>query len=222
MTTPGARASSAASASTPSRRSTSCARCPSRTASASPADIGALGIEIIPEQSIPGFPHADRRVRRARGSAGWRSTGRRRSPPTCSSTPSCYPDRWLTLDEQVASVHRDIDIAVRLGAPGHPGDHQHPARGDGGRGALRRGERRPAAAGGARAVPLRAPVDPRAPRGHAPDCSRRRSGSCRTWAPSCERFPRVVSDRALARRRATRSSSTTSSRPTTTTATPTR
>ena len=27
-----------------------------------------------------------------------------------------YPDRWLTLEEQVASVHRDIDIAVRLGA----------------------------------------------------------------------------------------------------------
>ena len=30
----------------------------------SPATIGARGIEIIPEQSIPGFPHADRRVRR--------------------------------------------------------------------------------------------------------------------------------------------------------------
>ena len=27
-----------------------------------------------------------------------------------------YPDRWLTLDEQIASFHRDIDIAVRLGA----------------------------------------------------------------------------------------------------------
>jgi sugar phosphate isomerase/epimerase len=26
-----------------------------------------------------------------------------------------YPDRWLTLEEQVASVRRDIDIAVRLG-----------------------------------------------------------------------------------------------------------
>ena len=27
-----------------------------------------------------------------------------------------HPDRWLTLDEQIASVRRDIDIAVRLGA----------------------------------------------------------------------------------------------------------
>jgi sugar phosphate isomerase/epimerase len=29
-----------------------------------------------------------------------------------------HPDRWLTLDEQIASFHRDIDIAVRLGATG--------------------------------------------------------------------------------------------------------
>jgi sugar phosphate isomerase/epimerase len=27
-----------------------------------------------------------------------------------------YPDRWLTVEEQVASVRRDVDIAVRLGA----------------------------------------------------------------------------------------------------------
>ena len=55
---------------------------------AAAADIGALGIEIIPEQSIPGYPAPHRRVRRARGTAGWRSTAPRRSPPTCSSTPS--------------------------------------------------------------------------------------------------------------------------------------
>ena len=27
-----------------------------------------------------------------------------------------FPDRWLTLEEQVESVHRDLDIALRLGA----------------------------------------------------------------------------------------------------------
>ena len=64
----------------------------------------------------PRLPAPHRRVRRHVVLAGWRSTGRRRSPPTSSSTPSCYPDRWLTLEEQVASFHRDIDIAVRLGA----------------------------------------------------------------------------------------------------------
>ena len=82
---------------------------------AAAAGIGARGIEIIPEQSIPGYPHlTDEFVET------WH-----RWMKEYGTTPVAtdlfidtkrYPDRWLTVDEQVASVRQDIDIAVRLGA----------------------------------------------------------------------------------------------------------
>jgi len=82
---------------------------------AAAADIGARGIEIIPEHSIPGYPRlTDEFVETW---YGWMKS--------YSTTPVAtdlfidtkrYPDRWLTTEEQVASVRQDIDIAVRLGA----------------------------------------------------------------------------------------------------------
>lgn len=79
------------------------------------ADAGAPGIEIIPEQSIPGFPHlTDEFVERW---FGWMETyGTTPVATDLFLDTKLYPDRWLTLDEQVASFRRDIDIAVRLGA----------------------------------------------------------------------------------------------------------
>jgi sugar phosphate isomerase/epimerase len=77
--------------------------------------IGALGIEIIPEQSISGFPViSDEFVDQW---FGWME--RYGTTPVATDLfldTKRYPDRWLTLDEQVESVHRDIDIAVKLGA----------------------------------------------------------------------------------------------------------
>jgi sugar phosphate isomerase/epimerase len=79
------------------------------------ADIGARGIEIIPEQSIPGHPHlTDEFVETW---FGWmHKYGTTPVATDLFLDTKLYPDRWLTLEEQVASVHRDIDIAVRLGA----------------------------------------------------------------------------------------------------------
>jgi sugar phosphate isomerase/epimerase len=78
-------------------------------------EIGARGIEIIPEQSIPGFPHlSDEFV------DTWFSWMERYGTTPVATDlfldTKRHPGRWLTLDEQIASVHRDIDIAVRLGA----------------------------------------------------------------------------------------------------------
>jgi sugar phosphate isomerase/epimerase len=78
-------------------------------------EIGARGIEIIPEQSIPGFPHlSDEFV------DTWFSWMEKyETTPVATDLfldTKLHTDRWLTLEEQVASVHRDIDIAVRLGA----------------------------------------------------------------------------------------------------------
>jgi sugar phosphate isomerase/epimerase len=78
-------------------------------------DIGAQGIEIIPEQSIPGFPHlSDEFV------DDWFSWMEKYGTTPVATDlfldTKRHPDRWLTLDEQIASVHRDIDVAVRLGA----------------------------------------------------------------------------------------------------------
>lgn len=79
------------------------------------AGFGARGIEIIPEQSIPGFPHlTDDFVDKW---YGWME--KYGTTPVATDLfldTKLYPDRRLTLDEQVASVRRDIDIAVRLGA----------------------------------------------------------------------------------------------------------
>jgi sugar phosphate isomerase/epimerase len=82
---------------------------------AAAGSVGARGIEIIPEQSIPGFPHISDEFVEA-----WFSwMDRYGTTPVATDLfldTKLYPDRWLTLDEQVASFHRDIDIAVRLGA----------------------------------------------------------------------------------------------------------
>jgi sugar phosphate isomerase/epimerase len=78
-------------------------------------EIGARGIEIIPEQSIPGFPHlSDEFV------DTWFSWMEKYGTTPVATDlfldTKRYPDRLLTLEEQIASIHRDIDIAVRLGA----------------------------------------------------------------------------------------------------------
>jgi sugar phosphate isomerase/epimerase len=82
---------------------------------AAAATCGAPGIEIIPEQSIPGFPRIpDEFVEQW---FGWME--RYGTTPVATDLfldTKLHPDRWLTLEEQIASVHRDIDIAVRLGA----------------------------------------------------------------------------------------------------------
>lgn len=83
---------------------------------AAAAGMGARGIEIIPEQSIPGYPRlTDAFV------ADWHAwMDKYGTTPTATNAfldTKLHPDRRLTLDEQVASVHRDIDVAVRLGAP---------------------------------------------------------------------------------------------------------
>jgi sugar phosphate isomerase/epimerase len=80
------------------------------------AAIGALGVEIIPEQSIPGYPHlTDEFIDR------WHLWMEEYGTTTTATNlfldTKRYPDRWLTHEEQVASVCQDIDIAVRLGAP---------------------------------------------------------------------------------------------------------
>jgi sugar phosphate isomerase/epimerase len=82
---------------------------------AAAASFGARGIEIIPEQSIPGFPNlTDEFV------DTWFSWMEQYGTTPVATDlfldTKLYPHRWLTLEEQVASVHRDVDIAVRLGA----------------------------------------------------------------------------------------------------------
>lgn len=79
------------------------------------ASFGARGIEIIPEQSIPGYPRlTDEFV------DTWFSWMEKYGTTPVATDlfldTKLHPDRWLTLDEQIASVRRDIDIAVRLGA----------------------------------------------------------------------------------------------------------
>ena len=82
---------------------------------AAAAGMGALGIEIIPEQMIPGFPRLTDEF--LDSWFGWME--RYGATPVATDLfldTKLYPHRWLTLEEQVASFHRDIDIAVRLGA----------------------------------------------------------------------------------------------------------
>ena len=82
---------------------------------AAAAHCGAFGIEIIPEQSIPGYPViTDAFLEQW---FGWME--RYGTTPVATDLfldTKRYPGRWLTLEEQVASVHQDIDIAVKLGA----------------------------------------------------------------------------------------------------------
>jgi sugar phosphate isomerase/epimerase len=78
-------------------------------------EIGALGIEIIPEQSIPGYPKlTDEFV--AQWFAWMAAFGTTPVATDLFLDTKRYPGRWLDLGEQVESVKQDIDIAVRLGA----------------------------------------------------------------------------------------------------------
>ncbi|MFD7995751.1 sugar phosphate isomerase/epimerase family protein [Streptomyces mexicanus] len=83
---------------------------------AAAADMGAYGIEIIPEQSIPGHPTLPEAF-----VADWhRWMDRYGTTPTATNAfldTKLHPRRMLTLDEQTARVRREIDIAVALGAP---------------------------------------------------------------------------------------------------------
>jgi hypothetical protein len=83
---------------------------------AAAAGMGATGIEIIPEQSIPGYPVVtDEFLTR------WREWMRRYGATPVATNAfldtKLHPDRMLTLAEQASRVRRDIDIAVLLGAP---------------------------------------------------------------------------------------------------------
>jgi len=78
------------------------------------ASIGATGIEVLPEQNMPSFPHVtDAEV------AWWQETV---AAHGCELT--CYDmfldtkvrkDREMTADEQVVSIRRDLELAHRLG-----------------------------------------------------------------------------------------------------------
>jgi sugar phosphate isomerase/epimerase len=82
---------------------------------AAAASFGANGIEIIPEQMIPGFPAVPDEFVDA-----WFSWMEKYGTSPVATDlfldTKRHPDRWLTPEEQIASFHRDIDIAVRLGA----------------------------------------------------------------------------------------------------------
>jgi sugar phosphate isomerase/epimerase len=80
------------------------------------SEMGAFGIEIIPEQSIPDFTNlTDEFVDTW---FGWMK--KYGTTPTATNSyldTKLYPDRWLSLEEQVASIRQDIDVAVQLGMP---------------------------------------------------------------------------------------------------------
>jgi sugar phosphate isomerase/epimerase len=78
------------------------------------AEMGARGIEVIPEQSFDSFPNlSDAEI------AGWHALHEK-----YGTTPTAYdmfidlkrrPDRVMTIDEGVESIIRDIKLANRLG-----------------------------------------------------------------------------------------------------------
>jgi sugar phosphate isomerase/epimerase len=79
------------------------------------ATIGAYGLEIIPEQSMPGYPSpGDEFYER------WAEWMRHYGTTTVATDlfldTKRFPGRMMTLDEAVASVHQDLAIAARLGA----------------------------------------------------------------------------------------------------------
>ena len=188
--------SSAASASTPSRRSTSCGRCRSRTASAAAGELRRAGDRDHPRAVDPGLPAPDRRVRR----------------------------HLVRLDGEVrddAGRHRPLPRHQALPGPladaGGAGRLRSTATSTSRSGWARRSSARSSTP---RRRSWRAPR--RTPRRRASGCCwrctrpsttstrgscstsrsctgpvRRRWASCPTWARSCERFPRVVSERAL-------------------------
>ena len=80
------------------------------------SSIGATGVEVIPEQSLVGYPNiTDAQIEQ------WHHWMARYG--TTTSATDLFLDtkriagQWLTHDEQVASFRADIDLAVRLGAP---------------------------------------------------------------------------------------------------------
>jgi sugar phosphate isomerase/epimerase len=80
------------------------------------SELGAYGVEIIPEQSIPDFTNlSDEFV------ATWFSWMEKYgTTPTATNSyldTKRYPGRWLSLEDQIASIRTDIDVAVRLGFP---------------------------------------------------------------------------------------------------------
>jgi hypothetical protein len=78
-------------------------------------EIGARGIELIPEQMIPGFPEVS--VEFMENWFSWME--RYGTTPVATDLfldTKLHSGRWLTREEQIASVCRDVDIAVRLGA----------------------------------------------------------------------------------------------------------
>ncbi|KRF25984.1 sugar phosphate isomerase/epimerase [Phycicoccus sp. Soil803] len=80
------------------------------------AALGATGVEIIPEQSIVGYPRLAPEFL-----VEWRGWMDRYQVETSATDlfldTKRVPGQWLSHEEQVASVRRDIDIAVALGAP---------------------------------------------------------------------------------------------------------
>lgn len=82
------------------------------------ADFGALGIEVIAEQSFwhyPEQPLAEADVQNWHGLMA--KYGTHPVAHDFMLDYKRYKDRPMPFDEQVASVKRDIDTAVRLGAP---------------------------------------------------------------------------------------------------------
>jgi sugar phosphate isomerase/epimerase len=80
------------------------------------SEFGAYGVEIIPEQSIPDFTHlTDEFV------DTWFSWMEKYgTTPTATNAyldTRLYAGQWLSLDEQIASIRTDIDVAARLGMP---------------------------------------------------------------------------------------------------------
>ncbi|GAA0248508.1 sugar phosphate isomerase/epimerase family protein [Cryptosporangium japonicum] len=80
------------------------------------SEMGAYGIEIIPEQSLPHFTDLDDEFV-ATWFAWMEKYG---TTPTATNSyldTRLRPGEWLSLEEQVASIRTDIDVAVRLGMP---------------------------------------------------------------------------------------------------------
>ena len=78
------------------------------------ASIGAKGIEVLPEQNMPTFPHlSDADV------AGWKDMTARHgchlSAYDMFLDTKVRKDREMTDDEQVASIVRDLELCNRLG-----------------------------------------------------------------------------------------------------------
>ena len=80
------------------------------------SELGAYGVEIIPEQSLPHF--TDLTDDFVDTWFGWME--KYGTTPTATNSyldTWLYRGEWLSLEEQIASIRRDIDVAVRLGFP---------------------------------------------------------------------------------------------------------